>query len=78
VARVRVSSKYQIAVPAEVRRKLGIEAGDTLLVDLQGDRLVLSLEPKDWAAETRGLHAEVWEGVDADDYLQHERNSWRK
>lgn len=38
---VKVSSKHQIAVPSEVRRRLGIKAGDRLEVEVQGDVIVL-------------------------------------
>ena len=36
--RVKVSKKHQIAVPAEVRKQLGIRSGDELLVELRGGR----------------------------------------
>ena len=32
---VKVSSRYQIAVPASVRAHLNIHSGDRLLVDIQ-------------------------------------------
>ena len=34
--RVKVSKKYQIAVPSVVRKQLGIKSGDALLVELRG------------------------------------------
>lgn len=41
VARVKVSKNFRITIPVEVRRRLGIEAGEVLVVRLEGDRIVV-------------------------------------
>jgi len=41
VAVVRVTRNYQITIPAEVRRRLGIKAGDQVVVEVEGDRIVI-------------------------------------
>ncbi|KUO87212.1 MAG: AbrB family transcriptional regulator [Thermoproteus sp. JCHS_4] len=41
MAVVRVTRNYRIAIPAEVRRRLGIEVGDRVLVEVEGDRIVI-------------------------------------
>ena len=74
--RVKVSSKHQIAVPSSVRHQLGIEAGDHLLVEVQGGVIVLIPEPVDPVAELRGLGREIWEGIDPQEYLDRERGEW--
>jgi AbrB family looped-hinge helix DNA binding protein len=74
--RVKVSRKHQIAVPSEVRRKLGIEAGDILTVEISGDDVVLHKEPKNWAEHMRGLHKEIWKGIDPVAYVRSERDTW--
>lgn len=38
---VKVSSKFQIAVPSEARQHLGIVAGDRLTVTIENDQIVL-------------------------------------
>ncbi len=38
-----VSSRYQITLPAEVRKALGIKPGDRLEVEVEGGRIVLRL-----------------------------------
>jgi len=38
---VRLSSKGQVVIPAWIRKKLGIDKGDKLLVDIKGDEIVL-------------------------------------
>ena len=78
VQTVKVSDKFQIAVPAAIRKQLGIKRGDHLLVDVRGDHIVLMREPSDYAAELAGLHAEVWEGVDPQEYVRREREAWER
>jgi len=73
---VKVSSRFQIAVPQIARRKLKIRTGDRLLVDVQDGLLILLPEPDDYAARLAGLHREVWDGVDTTHYLQEERDAW--
>lgn len=74
--RVKVSSKNQIAVPAEVRRQLRIKNGDILMVEIVGDHLMLTREPDNWVEYLRGLHKEVWDGIDAQEYVKRERDAW--
>lgn len=78
VTRIKVSSKNQIAVPSEVRRKLGIKSGDRLLVDIRGDHVVLMPEPKDYSERLYGLHREIWEGVEPQEFVRQERAEWQK
>lgn len=73
---VKISSKHQIAVPASVRRKLSIKAGDYLLVEVEDGAIILVPKPIDPIEELRGLGREVWEGVDVQDYLDRERDGW--
>jgi AbrB family looped-hinge helix DNA binding protein len=77
VTRVKVSNRYQIAVPAEARKRLGIERGDRLLVEIRGGSLLLLPESRDYAQHLRGLHREVWEGVEAQEYVRREREAWQ-
>jgi AbrB family looped-hinge helix DNA binding protein len=42
----RVSTKGQIVLPGQLRRQLGIQPGDPLDVDVEGQRIVLTLHPR--------------------------------
>ena len=75
--RVKVSAKNQIAVPAAVRRRLHIKSGDRLLVELRDGYVVLMPEPDDYSQRLRGLHPEIWEGVEPQEYVQQEREAWQ-
>ena len=73
---VTVSSRFQVVIPASVREQAGLKPGVKLLVELEGDRIVMRPRPERPAAALRGLFREVWEGLDAEDYLRQERESW--
>src|SRR5262249_16856115 len=77
VPTVKVSCKFQITLPARIRKQLEIRPGDRLLVDVCGDHIMLMCEPEDYAAALKGLHAAGWVGVDPREYVQRERDAWR-
>jgi len=76
VARVKVSSKNQIAIPAEIRRELGIRAGDNLVLMVRAEHAVLMRDPMEHPEELTGKHPEIWAGVDVAEYIRHEREAW--
>jgi AbrB family looped-hinge helix DNA binding protein len=73
---VKVSKRYQIAVPALARQILNIKSGDRLLVDIQDGIMVLIPEPDQYTEALIGLNKEIWDGVDAQEYVDQERSSW--
>jgi AbrB family looped-hinge helix DNA binding protein len=73
---VKVSRRYQIAVPAIARSQLNIQSGDLLIVDIQDGMLILLPEPESYTQKLAGLHHEIWEGVSADEYVDRERQVW--
>ena len=73
---VKVSAKYQIAVPQIARKMLNIKQGDRLLVDVQGGVIILIPQPKRYADYLQGLHSEIWQSLDVEKYLNGERDAW--
>jgi AbrB family looped-hinge helix DNA binding protein len=67
-----LSSKNQIVIPREAREKLGVKAGDKLLVVVQGDRVIVLQKPKSYPEAIRGMGR----GMYPDGYLEKERQSW--
>ena len=55
--RVRMSSKGQVVLPAEVRRRYGLTAGDELELVDTGDHLVLRPGESDPVGRLKGLLA---------------------
>jgi hypothetical protein len=37
---------------------------------------VISFQSEDYVSKLAGLHKEIWQGLDTDNYLQQERNAW--
>ena len=75
---VKVSRRYQIAVPQQARKRLNIQSGDRLLVDIQEGLIVLMPQPKRYADALAGLHQEIWKDVDVQSYLTGERSTWKE
>ena len=71
---VKVSNRYQIAVPQQARKRLKIKSGDRLLVDVQDGLLILMPEPKNYTEQLAGLHREIWEK--SAEYINGEREAW--
>lgn len=72
--RTRLSSKSQITLPADYRRRLGVEPGEELLMDFQEDRIVLIKNTGSALDELRALPREIWAG--AADEIQRARDEW--
>jgi AbrB family looped-hinge helix DNA binding protein len=72
----RVSKKSQIVIPKKIRDIVGISEGDELIVDVEGDKVILKVKPKNYTKRLRGLHKNVWKGIDPKKYVRDERESW--
>ncbi len=69
---VKVSTKHQVAVPSEARKRLGIGAGDRLSVEITDDAIVLRRRPNTPSErlEQLGAIGEIWKGVDPVAYVR--------
>ncbi len=75
--RVRLSSKGQIVIPKEFRGSLKLKPGTQLKVEVEEGRLIL--EPlKSFADALCGLGKEIREDMDAKEYIDKERESWKE
>jgi antitoxin ChpS len=64
LASAKLSSKYQITIPKKVVDALGLESGDRLLLEVEGDRIVLT-PPSKVANPTVELYGSVKSNLDA-------------
>jgi len=79
VATAKLSSKHQITLPVAMVRRLGLEPGDRLAVGVEGDRIVLRPQPRDWVEYYHGRLKGVYGSTieEMDEYVRKERASWR-
>ena len=77
---VKVSTKHQIAVPSEARKRLGIDAGDRLSVEITDDAIVLRRRADTPSERLRQLGAigDVWKGVDPMAYVRELRDEMER
>ncbi len=77
---VTISSKRQITIPAEVFRLLGLKEGQKLMVEVEGDRIILTARPlsltKALGGVTKGLYGSSAD--DVNEYVNKERDTWQE
>lgn len=77
IATAKLTEKFQITIPAEVRRRLGLRAGDVVSLVIEEGQVVLQGTQGSWTEASRGLGLEVWKdaggGAAA---IELERDSW--
>ena len=73
-----LSSKYQVTVPMEIVRALGLKGGDKLVLTQVEDRIVMLPKPANWAdywtGRLKGGYGESKREIDH--YIAEERASW--
>jgi len=72
---IKVSSKYQIVIPRDIREKLNLKAGDKLIIKTNNEKIIIYPQPKSYAKYALGLGKEIWQGIDATEYVQKERQT---
>jgi bifunctional DNA-binding transcriptional regulator/antitoxin component of YhaV-PrlF toxin-antitoxin module len=78
-----ISSKNQVVIPADIRKALGLKAGDTLNWQIIAStpsnkpKVIAEPSPQNWADYTRGLGEEVWHDIDIDTYIKNLRDEWQ-
>jgi len=75
---VTISSKRQITIPVDIFRLLDLKEGQRLMVEVEGDRIILTPRPvnitKALGGITKGLYGS--NASEVDEYINEERNSW--
>lgn len=74
MATATLSSKSQLVLPAEIRRRLGIHPGDQLIVELEGDHAVIRKAPISEVEALAAYRSAVWR--DYADEVQKGRDEW--
>lgn len=76
----KLSKKYQIVVPKEVRKQMNLRQGTRIMLyPLDEERAVLVKHPSNHVQALKGLGSEVWRSLGgAEKYIKEERASWEK
>ena len=77
VLSTKVSSRNQISIPSEARRRLGIEPGDRLSVEITDEAMVLRRRPQLASDRLWGIAAgKGWYEPDPVTFVRELRDEW--
>lgn len=68
-----IGARYQVVIPAKVRKRIGLKPNQKINVSVEDDRIIL--EPIGYR-RIRGITREVRDGVEATDYIRKLRSEW--
>lgn len=80
MAHTKVSTKYQIVIPKEIRKKMRISPGMKISIRLiDAHKAIINRTADDPVKALRGLGKDVWKSLGGGEkYIQSERNTWQK
>ncbi|MHB8443017.1 MAG: AbrB/MazE/SpoVT family DNA-binding domain-containing protein [Patescibacteria group bacterium] len=72
----KLSSKNQVTIPSQVRKKLKIKNGGQIVFIVDNDSVIMKKEIKDVNSYMSGLGKEIWR--DSEKYIDSTRNEWEE
>lgn len=75
----KVSHKFQVVIPKDIREFLGISKGDTLEVYGKDHEIIMKktdLRKPLSLKNLKGLGKEIWKDLNVEEYINRERDSW--
>ncbi len=69
-----LSKKSQLVLPAKIRRQLGIEPGDRLELEVEGDHVILRKVPRSDVEALGQYRSSLWAGLAQE--LDQARDEW--
>ncbi len=75
---VTVGPKSQVVIPKNVRKiSSKIRPGRKVIVRAISDSsVIIEVKSANWAKETYGMHKDIWQGIDAVEYIRNLRKEW--
>ena len=70
----KLSKKAQLVLPASIRKRLNIRPGDRLILEVEGDHVVLRKAPESDVDALRQYRSDAWK--DYEQELERDRNKW--
>jgi bifunctional DNA-binding transcriptional regulator/antitoxin component of YhaV-PrlF toxin-antitoxin module len=77
--RAKVTGRHVITLPAELCRQIGIEVGDVVEFEVNGNQAILRLPDEDPVVSLRGILKDYfpdWESVEQ--FIEEERSDWER
>ncbi len=71
-----LSSKHQLVLPASVRKKMKIKAGDVLDIQVEGDKAVIRKAPKSYVQALTQISPAPWKKYPK--ALHRDRDQWNR
>lgn len=75
---VTVGPKSQVVIPKKVRKIASkLRPGKKVLVrPLSANAVMIEVKPTSWTKETYGMHKDIWQGIEATEYIHNLRKEW--
>ena len=70
----KLSKKAQLVLPASIRKRLNIRPGDRLILEVEGDHVVLRKAPESDVDALRAYRSDLWKDYGRE--LKRERDEW--
>lgn len=75
---VTVGPKSQVVIPKNVRKiATKLRPGKKVSVrPLSSESVIIEVKPASWTRHTYGMHKDIWQGIDATEYIRNLRKEW--
>lgn len=71
----KIGKRGVIVIPSEIRKKADLAEGDDLFIEVDDHGGIhLMKKPSDFVKTLRGLHQDIWKGVDPVEYIREGRH----
>lgn len=75
----KLTSKYQITIPAKIRKSLHIKKGDYLHLEVENGMVIMRPIPQSYTEYMAGLGKSAWKKLGGGEkYIKRERKSWNQ
>ena len=75
MATAKLSKKAQLVLPASIRRRLRIEPGDRVILEVEDDHVILRKAPRSDVEALGAYRSRLWKGYAKE--LDRVRDKWR-
>ena len=73
---VKLGNRSQLIIPKKFREKIGIGPGKEVLLEILGNTIMMKPRPENYTQYMCGLGKDVWDDIEATEYVKREREAW--